>query len=96
MHLQGHNLHGAAWVHREAVPSVAVETVFCSEGCVTSLRSVSCLHQLLFCMQIDAMKQQPQLVVATPGRLLDLIDDDECPLTLGRQSAQVLNVVPSK
>ena len=38
----------------------------------------------MFCLQIDAMKLQPQLLVATPGRLLDLIDNDECPLTLGR------------
>ena len=43
-------------------------------------------------MQIEAMKQQPpQLLVATPGRLLDLIDDDECPLTLGRSSVQAFN-----
>lgn len=59
------------------------------------LRSMClCLLQLMFCLQIDALKQQPQLVVATPGRLLDLIDDDECFLTLGRQFAQVLNIVP--
>ena len=38
------------------------------------------------------MKQQPQLIVATPGRLLDLIDDDDCPLTLGRRAAQALNM----
>lgn len=41
----------------------------------------------MYCLQIDAIKQRPQLVVATPGRLLDLIDDDDCPLTLGKSSA---------
>ncbi len=35
-------------------------------------------------LQIEALRQQqPHLLVATPGRLLDLIDDEECPLSLG-------------
>ena len=42
-------------------------------------------------LQVDALKQRPQLVVATPGRLLDLIDDDDCSLTLGRSSAAALH-----
>ena len=48
----------------------------------------------MLCLQIDALKQHPQLVVATPGRLLDLIDDDECFLTLGKQLSQVFDIVP--
>ena len=36
-------------------------------------------------MQVATLKQQqPVLLVATPGRLLDLIDDEECPLSLGK------------
>ena len=36
-------------------------------------------------LQIDALRQQqPHLLVATPGRLLDLVDDEDCPLSLGR------------
>ncbi|KAL3156027.1 hypothetical protein ABBQ32_013014 [Trebouxia sp. C0010 RCD-2024] len=42
--------------------------------------------------QIDTLKQQqPQLLVATPGRLLDLIDDEECPLTLEHVKYVVLD-----
>lgn len=38
-------------------------------------------------IQIDMFNQQPpQLLVATPGRLLDLIDDEDCPLSLGMLS----------
>lgn len=30
------------------------------------------------------LKQEPTILIATPGRLLDLIDDEECDLSLGK------------
>ena len=37
-----------------------------------------------YCMlQVDLLKQQPSILIATPGRLLDLVDDQDCDLTLG-------------
>ncbi|KAL0036815.1 hypothetical protein WJX77_000238 [Trebouxia sp. C0004] len=42
--------------------------------------------------QIEALRQQqPHLLVATPGRLLDLIDDEECPLSLEHVQYVVLD-----
>lgn len=44
----------------------------------------SCSASHVHCMQIESLQQQqPHLLVATPGRLLDLIDDEQCPLSLG-------------
>ena len=36
--------------------------------------------------QVDLLKQQPSILIATPGRLLDLVDDQDCDLTLGAHS----------
>lgn len=33
-------------------------------------------------MQVEALGKHPHIVVATPGRLLDLVDDEAAPLTL--------------
>ena len=46
------------------------------------------------CVQVEALGKHPHIVVATPGRLLDLVDDEEAPLTLGEwlcvQAGQLL------
>ena len=34
------------------------------------------------CVQVEALSKHPHIVVATPGRLLDLVDDEAAPLTL--------------
>lgn len=62
------------------------------EGLVVSML-VSChtmnsehalaVSSALSCVQIDLLKQQPAILVATPGRLLDLVDDEDCNLSLG-------------
>ena len=45
-------------------------------------------------MQVEALGKHPHIVVATPGRLLDLVDDEAAPLTLSEwlclQSSQLL------
>ena len=35
-------------------------------------------------LQVTLLKQQPSILIATPGRLLDLVDDEDCDLTLGK------------
>lgn len=36
----------------------------------------------LIALQVNLLQQEPAILTATPGRLLDLIDDEECNLSL--------------
>ena len=50
-------------------------------------------------MQVEALGKHPHIVVATPGRLLDLVDDEAAPLVLGEwlclpPATGLLTIVP--
>ena len=67
---------------------LSIEELLMSGFMLISWYTTTCEHALavslaLSCVQIDLLKQQPAILVATPGRLLDLIDDEDCNLSLG-------------
>lgn len=40
-------------------------------------------------VQVELLKQEPAILIATPGRLLDLVDDEECNLSMGKPPIHV-------